>query len=187
LFDNSGVVSAIHWIYDLSKDSPTPHRPIILLMITSPYQQKEGGSWSWQHQLVGPLETVLHARTGSQHVRRNLEAQLISDLSNKTVQGKDTEVPDRQSEGKTVDTTRSFPAITAVRFCNITDPRLQTLSWHLTDLQKNALYKTWDDEYAATNAKTHAEVLALKHLLDPSQPYVAPSNVCPERPAVGKK
>src|SRR5262249_28499536 len=49
LFDNSGVVSAVHWIYDLSQDkSIEHHRPVILIMITSPYLQKSGKKWSWQ-------------------------------------------------------------------------------------------------------------------------------------------
>jgi hypothetical protein len=174
LFDNSGVVSAVHWIYDLSQGSSAPQRPIILLMITSPYKQKTGGSWSWQHQLIGPLETVLHARTGSQHVRRNLEAQLLSDLSNKTVEHADP--PSRQSDSPFM----SFPNLTVLRFCNSTPSHLQTLSWHLTDLQQSALDDTWKREYDDSSAATHAEVAALKHLLNPSEPDVAPSNRCPD-------
>jgi hypothetical protein len=65
-------------------------------MITSPYKQGSGGNWSWQHQLIGSVETMLHARTGSQHVRRNLEAQLFSDLSNKKVEH--AALPGRQSD-----------------------------------------------------------------------------------------
>jgi hypothetical protein len=114
LFDNSGVVSAIHWIYDLSQKSSAPHRPIILLMITSPYKQKTGGNWSWQHQLIGPVETMLHARTGSQHVRRNLEAQLMSDLSSKTADH--ASLPGKQSETHADSATMSFPKLTILRF-----------------------------------------------------------------------
>jgi len=46
LFNNSGVVSAIRWIYDLSQESSGFLRPILLIMITSPYRQGSGGNWS---------------------------------------------------------------------------------------------------------------------------------------------
>src|ERR1700753_4333134 len=48
LFDTTGVVSAAHWIYDLSQDPSASHPPIVLLLITSPYQQRPGVPWSWQ-------------------------------------------------------------------------------------------------------------------------------------------
>ncbi len=188
LFDNTGVVSAAHWIYDLSQDPSVPHRPIVLLMITSPYQQRPGVSWSWQRQLVGPIETLLHVRTGSQHVRRNLEAQLLANLANKTADSSNSQAAAanaafmaQKSAGPTKPV-KTFPPVTVLRFCNATDPDKQTLSWHLTKSQQDALQDTWRDDYGNESAQTHAEVAALVHLLDPTQPDVAPANTCPVLP-----
>lgn len=180
LFDNSGVVSAIHWIYDLSRDPTAPHHPVVLLMITSPYHPESGSNWSWQHQLIGPVETMLHVRTGSQHLRRNLEAQLLTELSDKVAKTNGAASLDRLSTGQTGSSEKPFPAVTILRFCNSTDENLQTLSWHLTTSQEEALGSTWDREYGNPKAPTHAEVATLMHLLDPSEPDVPPSNTCPE-------
>jgi len=193
LFDNTGVVSAAHWIYDLSQDPSAPHRPIVLLMITSPYQQRSGVPWSWQRQLVGPIETLLNARTGSQHVRRNLEAQLLANLANKTANSSNGQTAAanaafmaQKSAGPT-EPAKTFPPVTVLRFCNATDPDKQTLSWHLTKSQQDALQNTWRDDYGNETAPTHAEVAALMHLLDPTQPDVAPVNTCPvPSPSKGK-
>ena len=186
LFDNTGVVSAAHWIFDLWQDPKAPHPPIILLMITSPYQEKPGASWSWQHQLLGPVETLLHVRTGSQHVRRNLEAQLLATLASKAAgnpQATAAKNPSiTQNPAKPADPAKTPPPFTILRFCNATDPNKQTLSWHLTSSQSEALQKTWNDDYGKDNAANHAEVAALVHLLDPAKPEAAPTNTCPAFP-----
>jgi hypothetical protein len=80
-----------------------------------------------------------------------------------------------------VDSTKEvLPAITVLRFCNSTEPSLQTLSWHLTSKQQDALTESWDRDYSNEQAATHAEVLALDYLLDSSQPYARPSGGCPD-------
>jgi hypothetical protein len=194
LFDNTGVVSAVHWIYDLSQNPPDHLHPVILIMITSPYQEKSGASWSWQHQLIGPIETLLHTRTGSQHVRRNLEAQLLSDLIDKTatdsksnqVAGSDSAAgnPEKLADAKEPD--KTLPQVTVLRFCNVTDPKEQTLSWHLTESQKAALSKTWQDHYSESGDQRD-EVDALKYSLDRKQPKPHPSNSCPSPPPLEVK
>jgi hypothetical protein len=100
---------------------------------------------------------MLHARTGSQHVRRNLEAQLLSDLSNKKVEH--AALPGRQSESAVI----SFPKLTVLRFCNSTNSHLQTLSWHLTELQQSALNDMWKQDYG-----------------DPSEPGCGPIKHAPQ-------
>ncbi len=187
LFDNTGVVSAVHWIYDLSQESNSPPPPVILIMITSPYHEKSGGGWSWQHQLIGPIETVLHTRNGSQHVRRNLEAQLLANLTNKTVNDSasdkaastDNGAYTAQKSAGPTKPAKTFPPVTVLRFCNTTNEDLQTLSWHLTASQKSALHKTWNDHYG-DNGDFNNEVAALKHLLDPAnQPDIPSAHACP--------
>jgi hypothetical protein len=188
LFDNSGVVSAVHWIYDLSyelsQDPQAVHHPIILIMITSPYQEKPAVKWSWEHQLIGPIETLLHVRTGSQHVRRNLEAQLLSNLSNKTVVSTNPGTTESKAAGQIASAQKSFPPVTILRFCNATDRRRQTLSWHLTKDQKEALNETWEKYYDPKSTEPYKqEVQALMYLLDPAnQRDVPPSNTCPTVP-----
>jgi hypothetical protein len=66
-----------------------------------------------------------------------------------------------------------------LRFCNATNPDLQTLSWHLTLEQRNALKATWKKNYGDSGA-FRQEVEALNYLLDPSQSPATPSNSCPE-------
>ena len=177
LFDNSGVVSAVHWIYDLSQNPPQHPRPVVLIMITSPYHQESGASWSWQHQLIGPVETLLHVRTGSQHVRRNLEAQLLYDLSNSDPIN--SPITGQTSAGSSEPIAKPIAPVKVLRFCNATNPDLQTLSWHLTLQQRNALEDTWEKNYGDQRT-FRQEVEALNYLLDPSQSPATPSNSCPE-------
>jgi len=165
LFDNSGAVSALHWIYDLTHPKtadrakvPASQHPLILLLLTSPYSPKGGHSWAWQHQSVGPLEAMMDIRTGSQHLRRNLEGQLLSDLQNNGPAG--------------------ATPLTVLRFCNVTDDKLQTLSWHLTTRQENAVRRTWYKTYAE-HGNTYQETQALLGALS-NAATVQPVNSCPK-------
>jgi hypothetical protein len=77
-YDNSGLLSAVEWLRDAG--SSLPDKPVLLILIDAkPGREKEGSSWSWQKQLVGPIETLLHVRTSSQQLRDSIERDMAHD------------------------------------------------------------------------------------------------------------
>jgi hypothetical protein len=77
-YDNSGLLSAVEWLRDAG--SALPEKPVLLILIDAkPGREKEGSSWSWQKQLIGPIETLLHVRTSSQQLRDFIERDMAHD------------------------------------------------------------------------------------------------------------
>jgi hypothetical protein len=77
-YDNSGLLSAVEWLRDAG--SALQGKTILLILIDAkPGLEKEGSSWSWQKQLVGPIETLLHVRTSSQQLRDSIERDMAHD------------------------------------------------------------------------------------------------------------
>ncbi len=117
-YDNSGVVSAMEWLI-AAEDSLKTHPVYIVLVDSTPGWPASGESWTWQRQLVAPLETLQAVRTSSQQARAQFELQLATDfLISKGVN------------------------IQPVRFRYPSDS-LTPLSWHLTPHQKKNIAEAW--------------------------------------------
>ncbi len=119
-YDNSGLASAVEWLRDAA--SALQGKTVLLVVIDAkPEREKEGSSWSWQKQLVGPIETLLHVRTSSQQLRGSIERDMAHDYL--------------ASERDAVNvTTISF------LFASKEPP---PLSWHLTKDQLKQIRDSW--------------------------------------------
>jgi hypothetical protein len=78
-YDNSGLLSAVEWLRD-AKDAIDKSTVLLVLIDAKPGEPRSGGSWSWQKQMVGPIETLLHVRTSSQQLRDSIELQMATDF-----------------------------------------------------------------------------------------------------------
>jgi hypothetical protein len=122
-YDNSGVLSAVEWLRE-AKDALHDYTVLLIVIDAEPGPNKDGKSWSWQHQLVGPIETVLHVRTSSQALRDRLERDMAMDYL-KLVKGAEGEV-------------------TSATFLYSSDLPVP-LSWHLTKAQRDTIPKAWSN------------------------------------------
>jgi hypothetical protein len=116
-YDNSGVVSAMEWLI-AAQDSLKAHPVYIVLVDSTPGWPASGESWTWQRQLVAPLETLQSVRTSSQQARAQFELQLATDFL------------------------KSKLNISLVRFRYPSDS-LTPLSWHLTPHQQKNIGDAW--------------------------------------------
>jgi Patatin-like phospholipase len=117
-YDNSGVMSATQWLA-AARQTIRCHPVLILLIDSTPGWPKNGETWSWQRQMVAPVEALLAVRTSSQETRASYEL----DLAQKYL----------HDEGLDVEVARMFyPA-----------DQLTPLSWHLTDEQKDQITEAW--------------------------------------------
>lgn len=77
--DNPSVVSAMEWL--LAAGSAIKSHPIyVVLMDSTPGYPPAGQNWTWQRQLVAPLEALQSVRTSSQQARAQFELQLATDF-----------------------------------------------------------------------------------------------------------
>ena len=77
-YDNSGLLSAVEWLRDAG--TALQGKTVLLILIDAKAaDEKEGSSWSWQKQLVGPIETLLHVRNSSQQLRDSIERDMAHD------------------------------------------------------------------------------------------------------------
>lgn len=84
-YDNSGLLSAVEWLREAAA-SVQEYRVLLILIDARPAKPSGGSSWSWQKQLVGPLETLLHVRTSSQQTRDTIELAMAEEyLKNRNV------------------------------------------------------------------------------------------------------
>jgi len=120
-YDNSGVLSALEW---LEEASPALHRhPVLLLLIdTQPGAPETGKRWSWQRQMISPLDTLMNVRTASQQLRSNIELGIGT----------------RQLRS------RPDPAIDVATISFLFATAMPTpLSWHLTPEQQETIASSW--------------------------------------------
>ena len=117
--DNSSLLSAVEWLRDAGA-ALKGKRILLILIDAKPGQEKVGSSWSWQRQLVGPIETLLHVRTSSQQVRDSIELEMVHDYL---------------ASNPRVDVT-PIPFLFATR-----SPA--PLSWHLTKDQLRQVGDSW--------------------------------------------
>jgi len=133
-YDNSGVLSAIEWLRDAWNDGTTRkaldgYNVLMIIIDAKAGDPPEGKGWSWQKQVVGPIETLLHVRTGSQAVRDDLELNMALDFL--------------RNEGMNIGNPAKF----------LYDPHdlPMPLSWHLTDEQLQAITANWYGQSDATD------------------------------------
>jgi hypothetical protein len=137
-YDNSGILSAIEW---LREAAPSLQNTKILFVVidADPKVPAPGKEWSWQRQIVAPVETLINVRTSSQEFRDDLELDMMLDTLRKTSH------------------VNIFRAIFPFR-----SPTLAPLSWHLNRDQRAAIKNAWSDERNQTlvaSKKTAFEVL----------------------------
>jgi hypothetical protein len=119
-YDNSGLLSAVEWLREAG--SALPGKPVLLILIDAKASpEKQGSSWSWQKQLVGPIETLLHVRTSSQQLRDSIERDMAHDYL-------------ASQKNPVYVTTKSF------LFASEEPP---PLSWHLTQDQIKQVADSW--------------------------------------------
>jgi hypothetical protein len=117
-YDNSGVVSAMEWLL-AAGDAIKTHAVYLVLVDSTPGWPPAGQVWTWQRQLVAPLETLQSVRTSSQQARAQFELQLATDYL----------------------VSKGFH-VTPVRFRYPSD-LLTPLSWHLTPEQQRNIGQAW--------------------------------------------
>jgi hypothetical protein len=134
-YDNSGLLSAVEWLRDAG-DAIHGHQVLLILIDAKPGPTKPGSSWSWQKQLVGPLETLLHVRTSSQQLRDSIELNMaVNYLSAQNVHVKPA--PFLFSSNSPV-----------------------PLSWHLTDFQIEEIGNSWGDDQNVKSRRLVYDALA---------------------------
>lgn len=122
-YDNSGLLSAVEWIREAGS-ALSAYRVLLVVIDAKPGADKSGSSWSWQKQMVGPIEMLLHVRTSSQQVRDSLELDM----------------------GRDYLAAQTPPVnVTPVRFL-FSSSSPSPLSWHLTQQQKGEIAGSWATE-----------------------------------------
>jgi hypothetical protein len=129
-YDNSGLLSAVEWL-DEARDDLQGYQVLLVLIDAQPGRRKEGSSWSWQRQLVGPVQTLLNVRTSSQRVRESIELDMAVEY-----------LESRTSGSKDADTAALKVYQEPFLFWSPVDPD-PPLSWHLTDRQKKEIGGAW--------------------------------------------
>jgi hypothetical protein len=129
-YDNSGVLSALEWVEEAS--SELSGHPVLFLLIDSESGTPNPGKrWSWQRQLVSPIDTLLNVRTASQELRSSVELGIGSRQL-------------RSQPGPGLDVKP------AVQFL-FSSPMPAPLSWHLTPEQHESITASWRANSGAKN------------------------------------
>jgi hypothetical protein len=119
-YDNSGLLSAVEWLEQAS-DALGKWKVLLILIDAKPGDEKGGGVWSWQKQLVGPVETLLNVRTSSQQLRDSIELRMAEEYL----------------------TSNGVPQVKAVKFLFGSNSPVP-LSWHLTPSQVSEIHNAWE-------------------------------------------
>jgi len=127
-YDNSGLLSVVEWL-DGARSNLAGYQVLLILIDAQPGSQKPGSSWSWQKQLVGPIETLVHVRTSSQQVRESIELEMAKKYLTR-------------QDSKEAATAKLEVFSEPFLFWSPTDPD-PPLSWHLTETQKKEIRAAW--------------------------------------------
>jgi hypothetical protein len=126
-YDNSGLLSAVEWLKETGGE--LNDREILLILIDAkPDEEKHGSKWSWQRQLVGPLETLLHVRSSSQQTRETVDMDMVQRYLTS------------QDSGRMFDPNHVKPEL--FLFSSKSEA---PLSWHLTAQQKTDIGNAWQN------------------------------------------
>jgi Patatin-like phospholipase len=84
-YDNSGLLSVVEWL-EQAAPALGDHQVVLILIDAKPGNEADGQAWSWQRQMVGPIETLLEVRTSSQQLRDSIELSMAKEyLENRSV------------------------------------------------------------------------------------------------------
>jgi hypothetical protein len=130
-YDNSGLLSAVEWLSNVG-DELNKYQVLLIVIDAKPGSGKFGSKWSWQRQLIGPVETLLHVRSSSQQVRESVELKMarkyLADLDPNGTLNLDRVIPEQFLFGsKPNPKPKSEPP----------------LSWHLTKQQRKEIGGAW--------------------------------------------
>jgi hypothetical protein len=132
-YDNSGLLSAVEWL-DEARPQLDGYKVLLILIDALPGNTKPGSSWSWQRQLVGPIETLVHVRTSSQQMRESIELEMAKKYLTRQDGFRDSVPP------------TAGPAFEVIAepflFWTPNDPD-PPLSWHLTPGQEAEISGAW--------------------------------------------
>jgi len=121
-YDNSGLLSAVEWLRGAA-DAVHGYQVLLILIDAKPETPKTGSTWSWQKQIIGPIETLLHVRTSSQELRDSIELQMALDY---------------------LAAQKNIHPIHASFLFSSTAP--SPLSWHLTKHQLDEIDESWGND-----------------------------------------
>jgi Patatin-like phospholipase len=128
-YDNSGLLSVVEWLSDAGK-SLEGLEVLLIVIDARPGDIAPGSAWSWQQQIIGPLETLLHVRTSSQQLRDDLELKMaVRYLKNLDQESKEHE--------------KISITVTPAQFLFATKTPAP-LSWHLTKSQLSEISDSWE-------------------------------------------
>lgn len=133
-YDNSGLLSAVEWL-DEARGQLGGYQVLLILIDALPGTAKPASSWSWQKQLVGPIETLLHVRTSSQQMRESIELEMAKEYLTRQDAPPDSAPAAKEARFEVI----SEPFL----FWSPTDPD-PPLSWHLTPGQKAEIGGAWE-------------------------------------------
>lgn len=137
-YDNSGLLSAVEWLDQARKDLQD-YQVLLILIDAQPGSQKPGSTWSWQKQLVGPIETLVHVRSSSQQVRESIELEMAKEyLTRQDSHSQTASKSDEKSAASAKIDIISEPFL----FWSPTDSD-PPLSWHLTKSQEKEIGGAW--------------------------------------------
>jgi hypothetical protein len=124
-YDNSGLLSAVEWLGNAG-DELNKYQVLLIVIDAKPGSGNFGSKWSWQRQLIGPVETLLHVRSSSQQVGESIELKMarkyLADLDPNGKLNLDRVIPERFLFGSKSET---------------------PLSWHLTKQQRKEIGGAW--------------------------------------------
>ncbi len=160
-YDNSGLLSAVEWLSEARNDLQG-YQLLLILVDAQPGPQKPGSSWSWQKQLVGPIETLLHVRTSSQQVRESIELEMAKKYL--TSQNSDSNTSSK-SDSKEAATAKLEIISEPFLFWSPTDSD-PPLSWHLTESQKKEIGGAWASSTNRTSWEDVRKQLGCGHDLE---------------------
>jgi len=125
-YDNSGLLTAVEWLSEAG-DELKSYQVLLIVIDANPDAEKFGTKWSWQNQLIGPVETLLHVRSSSQEVRDSIELNMarkyLADFDPRGKLNLDRVIPERFLFGSKSEA---------------------PLSWHLTKQQKKDIGRAWN-------------------------------------------
>lgn len=127
-YDNSGLLSVVEWLSDARKELKG-FEVLLVLIDAKPELYKFGGKWSWQKQLVGPIETILHVRSSSQQVRESIELGMVRKYLS-------------SADPKAGEVSVSVTPEPFLFWSESAPP----LSWHLTKQQRKEIGGSWADD-----------------------------------------
>jgi hypothetical protein len=160
-YDNSGLLSAVEWLSEARNDLQG-YQVLLLLIDAQTGPQKPGSSWSWQKQLVGPIETLLHVRTSSQQVRESIELEMAKKYL--TSQNSDSNTASK-SDSKEGASAKIEIISEPFLFWSPTDSD-PPLSWHLTESQKKEIGGAWASPTNSTSWENVRKQLGCGHDLE---------------------